>query len=181
MAHINLHNLEPGIRSLVLYRPETGKYLYDLVAVLLRGKSTLSTAERELIAAYVSERNNCNFCAKSHSAAAQFLYGEEAHLVADSITDPEKSAISEKMKTLLNIAGKVQINGKNVSQSDVESAKNAGANESEIHDTVLISATFSMFNRYVDGLDTFSPTDEKAYKKMGQMMVANNYGFPKTK
>lgn len=180
MAHINLNNLEPGIRSLALYRPDTGKYLYELVAVLLRGKSELNAAERELIAAFVSNLNNCTFCAKSHAAAAKCLYGDEAYIVDDVLDNLQQSSISEKLKALLNIAGKVQILGKKVSKSDIDVAKKAGATDSQIHDTVLISATFSMFNRYVEGLNTFTPMDDEAYIKMGEMMVTNNYSFPKT-
>ena len=74
MAHINVPEGVPGIRSLVMFRPETGQYLYELVQVLLRGPSPLTEAEREMIAAYVSSRNNCNFCMKSHAAAAPKLF-----------------------------------------------------------------------------------------------------------
>ena len=45
----------------------------------------------------------------------------------------------------------------------------------EIHDTVLIAAAFSMFNRYVDGLATFTPTDPVAYDQMGQRMAREGY------
>jgi hypothetical protein len=61
MAHIQVPEGIPGIRSLVMFRPETGKPLYELAQVLLRGESPLSEAERELIAAYVSHLNNCMF------------------------------------------------------------------------------------------------------------------------
>ncbi len=56
------------------------------------------------------------------------------------------------MKALLLIAGKVQTSGKSVTAEDIEAARKAGANDADIHDTVLIAASFSMFNRYVDGL-----------------------------
>ncbi len=71
MAHIQAPEGVPGIRSLVMFRPETGKPLYELAQILLRGESSLSEAERELIAAYVSSRNNCMFCMSSHAAAAR--------------------------------------------------------------------------------------------------------------
>jgi len=77
MAHIKTTEGVPGIRSLALFRPETGKPLYELVQVLLRGESSLSEAERELIAVYVSYRNDCMFCMKSHAAAARCLLGDE--------------------------------------------------------------------------------------------------------
>src|SRR6188472_2381490 len=67
MPHIDLKNDLPGIRSLATFRPETGRPLYELAQILLRGDSPLSEAERELIAAYVSSRNNTMFCVMSHA------------------------------------------------------------------------------------------------------------------
>jgi AhpD family alkylhydroperoxidase len=81
MAHINVEEGVPGIRSLALFRPETGKSLYELAQVLLRGPSPLSEAERELIATYVSYRNDCMFCWSSHAAASRCLYGDEKNIV----------------------------------------------------------------------------------------------------
>jgi len=179
MAHINVPEGVPGIRSLVMFRPETGKPLYDLAQVLLRGTSPLSEAERELIAAYVSHRNACGFCRDSHAAAARCLYGEDAGTVDAVLNDMERSGVSDKLKSLLNIAGKVQILGKEVSPEDVEKAREQGATDREIHDAVLIAATFSMFNRYVDGLASWTPEDPETYAAMGKRMAEKGYVAPK--
>ena len=179
MAHIKVDDAVPGIRSLVLFRPETGRPLYDLAEVLLRGPSSFTQAERELIAAYVSHRNSCMFCRNSHAAAARYSYGKEKSIVDEVMDDMEGSAISPKMKALLNIAGKVQINGKEVKPEDIERARALDATDREIHDTVLIAASFSMFNRYVDGLASLTPTDPKVYEEMGERMVESGYSFPK--
>jgi len=178
MAHIQVPEGVPGIRSLVMFRPETGKPLYELAQILLRGESSLSEAERELIAAYVSSRNNCMFCMSSHAAAARCLYGDEKNIVDEVLNDLHQANISNKMKALLNIAGKVQISGKEVTKEDVTAARKEGADDREIHDTVLIAATFSMFNRYVDGLASWTPTDPKVYDEMGVRM-AKGYVMPK--
>ena len=179
MAYIKVEEGIPGIRSLVLFRPETGKPLYDLAQVLLRGPSPLSEAERELIAAYVSYRNDCMFCMSSHAAAARCLYGEEKNIVDAVLTDMQQSNVSDKMKTLLNIAGKVQILGKEVTPEDINAARELGADDREIHDTVLIAAAFCMFNRYVDGLASFTPTDPAIYEEMGNRM-AKGYVLPQS-
>ena len=172
MAHINVPEGVPGIRSLVMFRPETGQYLYELAQVLLRGESTLSEAERELIATYVSSRNNCFFCMSSHAAAARCLYGEEEALIVDEVLlDVQEAPVSDKMKALLNIAGKVQISGKEVKPEDIADAAAGGATDREIHDAVLIAAAFCMFNRYVDGLASLTPADPEAYAEMGKRMV----------
>lgn len=177
MAHITVPEGVPGIRSLVMFRPETGKHLYDLAHVLLREPSPLTPAERELIAAYVSSRNNCGFCMKSHAAAARELYGEDRQIV-DCVIENDLTAVSEKMSALLTIAGKVQRSGKSVTPEDIQHAKENGAVDRDIHDTVLIAATFSMFNRYVDGLASLTPTDPKAYEEMGKRMTTIGYVLP---
>lgn len=179
MAHIKVEEGVPGIRSLVMFRPETGKPLYDLAQVLLREPSPLTEAERELIAAYVSYRNDCMFCMSSHAAAARCLYGDEKNIVDDVLKDMQRSNVTDKMKALLNIAGKVQVLGKEVKPVDIALARSFGADDREIHDTVLIAATFSMFNRYVDGLASFTPTDPVIYEEMGKRM-AKGYILPQS-
>ncbi|MBS1951061.1 MAG: hypothetical protein OJF59_002960 [Cytophagales bacterium] len=178
MAHIQVPEGVPGIRSLVMFRPETGQYLYELAQVLLRGESPLSEAERELIAAYVSSHNDCVFCMSSHAAAARYLFKDKKQLVDFVLTDYQSAPISNKLKALLNIAGKVQVNGKNVLPEDVEEARRQGAIDRDIHDTVLLAATFSMFNRYVDGLASFTPTDPQAYEEMGVRLGEKGYALP---
>jgi uncharacterized peroxidase-related enzyme len=178
MAHIQVPEGVPGIRSLVMFRPETGKPLYDLAQVLLRGESPLSEAERELIAAYVSSRNHTVFCTMSHAAASRSLYGDDKNIVDDVLNDMQQALISDKLKALLNIAGKVQILGKEVTEEDIAEARKHGAGDREIHDTVLIAATFSMYNRYVDGLASWTPTDPEAYAEMGKRMAEKGYVQP---
>jgi len=177
MAYIAVEEGVPGIRSLVQFRPETGKPLYQLAQVLLRDPSPLSEAERELIAAYVSGRNDCMFCMNSHAAAARCLYGYDKQIVDDLLKERKVELLTEKMKALLQIAGKVQESGKSVIQEDMDNARKAGADDRDIHDTVLIAACFSMFNRYVDGLNSYTPVGETAYEEMGKRMSEKGYQF----
>lgn len=179
MAHINVIEGVPGIRSLALFRPETAKYLYELAQVLLRGPSPLTEGERELIAAYVSHLNNCGFCMNSHAAAARCLLGTNGHLMDEVLNDSFEN-VSSKMKGLLEVARKVQILGTEVTQADIDNARNAGAGDDDIHDTVLIAATFSMFNRYVDGLNTLTPENKEEYAEMGKRLAEKGYAPPQT-
>jgi alkylhydroperoxidase/carboxymuconolactone decarboxylase family protein YurZ len=82
--------------------------------------------------------------------------------------DFQAAEISEKLKPLLVIAAKVQKGGKQVTAADVEAARAEGATDVEIHDTVLIAAAFCMYNRYVDGLDTWQPREEELYRERGR-------------
>lgn len=180
MAHIDLLNDMPGIRSLVMFRPDTGKHLYALAEVLLRGESPLSSAERELIAAYVSRRNDCVFCSCSHAAAARAHYGQEESVVDAVLSDLPTAPVSAKLKALLVIADKTRERGNLVMPEHISTARQEGATDRDIHDTVLIAASFSMFNRYVDGLNTLTPTDPATYTEMGKRMAAVGYVPPKS-
>lgn len=143
MAHIKLPEAVPGIRSLAMFRPETGRPLYDLAQVLLRGDSPISEADRELMAAYVSSRNHCMFCMNSHAAAARCLFSEEKNVVDQVLDNIDTAPITDKLRALLRIAGKVQLSGTEVLPEDISPARAFGASDREIHDTVLIAATFS--------------------------------------
>ena len=179
MAHISLEKDIFGIRSLVMYRPDTGKPLYELAQTLLREDSPMSQAERELIATYVSFLNECKFCTNSHAAAARYLYKDEAQTVGLALDNYQNAPISEKLKALLTIAGNVQKDARTVSEENVALARSFGATDRDIHDTVLIAATFCMFNRYVDGLATLTPTDDDTYTIMGERMGTLGYVLPK--
>lgn len=178
MPHINLKQGLPGIRGPMVFSPETTKPLCDLAKVLLTGPHTLTIAEREMIATYVSSQNDCYFCQLAHgSIVAQHLGGTPAQyeFVDAMKRDFESTTLSDKMKALLNIAGKVQQDGKQVTTADVDRARSAGATDKEIHDTVLIAAAFCMFNRYVDGLATWQPRDPEIYREIGQQTAKLGY------
>jgi uncharacterized peroxidase-related enzyme len=175
MAHIRLPEGLPGIRGPMTFRPETAKPMNELVDVLLRGPNTLSPGERELIATYVSAENDCRFCQTIHGAIAAHHLGGDEELVLNVKRDFEHARVSSKLKALLAIAGKVQVGGKNVRAEDVERARREGATDIEIHDTVLIAAVFSMFNRYVDGLATWAPDDPEFYRQRAALVATHGY------
>jgi uncharacterized peroxidase-related enzyme len=175
MPYIALPEGLPGIRGAMAFRPETARPLNELVEVLLRGPSTLSPGERELIATYVSSLNDCYYCQTIHGAiAAAHLNGDEA-LVKRVKADFEHADISQKLKALLVIAAKVQKGGKHVTADDIAHARSLGATDLEIHDTVLIAAAFCMYNRYVDGLGTTQPRDEALYRERGKAVAREGY------
>jgi uncharacterized peroxidase-related enzyme len=174
MPYIPLEDHLPGITGLLEYSKHTAAPIRELTQILLRGPSGLSEAERELIATVVSHRNQCTFCTTAHTAAADILLGEENTSAAVK-QDINTAPVSDKMKTLLTIAAEVQQGGKNVTTESVQKAKEAGATDIEIHDTVLIAALFCLYNRYVDGLSTVTPTDPSFYKGLGQRLKDHGY------
>ncbi|HEX5403418.1 MAG TPA: carboxymuconolactone decarboxylase family protein [Pseudonocardiaceae bacterium] len=178
MAHIDLGIDEqqfPGIRGPMRFRPETSKPLNELADVLLRQPNSLSPGERELIAAYVSGLNECNFCCGSHSAYAAAQLDAGMPLVDQVRSDLDSAPISAKLRALLRIAGAVRQDGRKVTTELVTAARDEGATDIEIHDTVLIAAAFCMYNRYVDGLGTLAPTDPADYMKSAPRIIEFGY------
>ena len=175
MPHIDLPPGLPGIRGLMAFRPETAEPLNRLADVLLHGPSTLSPGERELIATFVSARNECVYCSLIHGAVAAAHFDGDEPLVAAVQNDPDAAPLSAKLKSLLAIAAQVQQSGKAVSPEDVAHARASGATDLEIHDTVLIAAFFSMCNRYVDGLGTTAPASPEFYRERGQALAQHGY------
>jgi uncharacterized peroxidase-related enzyme len=178
MAHIQLPEGLFGIRSAMAFRPETAKPLNELVEVLLHGPNSLTPGERELIATYVSSENDCYYCQTIHGAIAAASLNDNEALVKKVKYDFQHAEISDKLKALLVIAGKVQKGGKHVTSEDVARAREAGATDIEIHDTVLIAAAFCMYNRYVDGLATWQPQDPSMYASMGEHLATHGYLTP---
>ena len=175
MPHIDLPAGLQGIRSAMAFRPETAKPLNELAEALLHAPNSLPQGDRELIATYVSYLNDCYFCQTVHGAIAAACLGEDHDLVERVKADFHAAAITDKLKALLVIAAKVQRGGKHVTKLDVDLAKRAGATDVEIHDTVLIAAAFCMFNRYVDGLDTWQPKEEALYRERGRKTAREGY------
>lgn len=179
MPHIELRSDLFGVTSLLDFRPETAGPLCELTQVLLRGPSTLTEMERELIATYVSVRNECTFCGSAHAAATCALPGGDRSTIDAIRADLATAAVSEKMRALLAIAGAVQRSGREVSPDHIETARRNGATDRELHDTVLIAALFSLYNRYVDGLATVAPTSPAFYAALGQRITTRGYTWPK--
>ena len=174
MPYIDLEPHLPGITGLLEYRKDSAMPIRGLTQFLLRGPNTLSEAERELIATIVSHRNECRFCTTAHTAAADMLLGETD--TCESVKkDPATASVSQKMKALLQMAALVQESGKNVTEESVIAAKQAGATDLEIHDTVLIAALFCLYNRYVDGLATAMPEKPEYFQTLAERLIHHGY------
>ncbi|MER7764838.1 carboxymuconolactone decarboxylase family protein [Streptomyces sp. NPDC097619] len=179
MPHIEIPEPIPGIRGLMAAKPASGLKLNELAEQLLRGPSPLTPGERELIAAYVSHRNGTRYCTGSHTAAAAHTNGGDYELVEAVKKDPETAPVDDRLRALLRIADKVLGDARTVGPEDVAAAREAGADDEAVHDTVLIAAAFCMFNRYVDGLGAIVPEDPAAFDAIGSHLAVRGYLAPR--
>ncbi len=145
--------------------------------VLMRNENALTRGERELIATYVSYLNNCFFCENAHGGVAKHYLACDIEFIQQVKKDFNATNLPDKLKALLTIAASVQKGGKHVTAEQIERAKLTGATDVEIHDTVLIAAAFSMFNRYTDGLDTWAPTDVNFYIDRAPEIAKKGYSI----
>jgi uncharacterized peroxidase-related enzyme len=175
VPHIALPEGLPGIRGLFAFRLAVAQPMSQLAQILLHDDNSLSRADRELIATYVSFLNDCRYCQTSHGAIAAHHLGGDEDLIRRVKSDFQHAPVSDKLKALLVIAAKVQTGGKSVQAEDIARARDLGATDLEIHDTVLIAAAFCMYNRYVDGLATWAPDDEEGYKSRAADVAVNGY------
>lgn len=180
MPHIEFEKGFPGILGPMRFSPQTAEPMNALANALMCSDEGLSRGERELIGTYVSSQNDCFFCQTIHGAiASAYLEDEDWSFVKSVKENFGETALSERMKALLSIAGSVQRGGKHVTPEQIARAREHGADDRQIHDTVLIAAAFCMFNRYVDGLATTAPTDPDVYRERAVNVMKNGYSAVK--
>jgi len=83
--------------------------------------------------------------------------------------------LQEGLPSIVGLLNFVQRGGKSVTSEDIARARQQSATDKEIHDTVLIAAAFCMYNRYVDGLATWAPTDPQMYRENGKRLTDDGY------
>ena len=176
MPYIALTNMQrPGIGGLLAFRPEPARPLLELAEVILRGPNTLTTGERELIVTLVSSLNGCEWSRRVHGAFASAQLSGGRSLVDQVCQDVDTAPVPEKLRPLLRLAAAVVRSGKAVTPDLVAAARQLGATDTEIHDTVLIAAAFCMFNRYVSGLGTVVPDDPAVYERLTGTLLSGGY------
>jgi uncharacterized peroxidase-related enzyme len=152
MAHIPLDESKPGMRSLLAYYPVIAGPLTGLMELMMRNDRGLKKGERELIATFVSGLNHCIPCESIHGAVACQLNAYSTDVMSEIKSNHHQAPVSNRLKSILDLAARVVQGGNEVSVDQVDSLKAQGCSNQEIHDTVLIAAMFCMFNRYLDGL-----------------------------
>jgi uncharacterized peroxidase-related enzyme len=128
-----------------IYRP-----LAEFSEQLLRGPSSLTPGERELIAAYVSGLNACRFCLGAHTAMAA-AFGVEAGLLDQLINDIDTAAVDEKFKPLLRLARRITLEPTRLMQADADAVFAAGWDDKAYRDTVAVAGFLNMMNRLAEG------------------------------
>jgi len=161
---------EAGLLQIFQAFPETARPLLEYHEVLLRGESPFSAAERELIAAYVSGLNNCNYCRAVHSQTAVAL-GIDADAISEILSGSGLEHVDQRMRPVLAFVRKLTLSPGAVTAADVDAIFVAGWDDRALHNTVAICALFNLMNRLVNGLGVEA---SDAYIKMAARRLAQN-------
>jgi len=161
------------IWHLFAFRPEMTAHLAKFTHALMHEPSPLSSGLRELIAAYTSYLNDCEFCAKSHAAIAAELLGNE-EFVWSVLRDLETSPLPENEKALLRFAAKLTKNLLAIAAEDVERLREAGWADDAIFYALTVCAIFNFYNRWVTASGVHAVSHE-GHRCRAKAMAQNGY------
>jgi uncharacterized peroxidase-related enzyme len=169
-----LRSLKPDVGLLQIFQafPEATHPLLEYQEVLLRGESPFSTGERELIAAFVSGLNDCDYCRAVHSRTAVAL-GIGADLVANMLSNLEDEPVDGRMRPVLAFVRKLTLSPGKITGADVEAIYAAGWNDRALHDAAAICGLFNLMNRLVNGLGV--EASEGSMKLAAQGLAKDGY------
>jgi uncharacterized peroxidase-related enzyme len=161
------------IWNLLAFRPKAAKHLARFSHEIMHEDAPISKAMRELIAAYTSSLNRCEFCMKAHAAVAVHLFGDEA-LVWDAIRDLENSALPEKDKAMLRFVRKVTLDSASIDSADVATLHGKGWDDTSIYYAIAACGLFNFYNRFVSA-NGVRPVSDEAFRRLGARMAQTGY------
>jgi uncharacterized peroxidase-related enzyme len=161
------------IWNLLAFRPKAAYHLARFSHEIMHEDAPISSAMRELIAAYTSSLNHCEFCLKAHAAVAGHLLADEA-LVWSVIRDLEASALAEKDKAILRFTRKLTLNSGAISETDISLLQAVGWDDTSIYYAIAACGLFNFYNRFVSG-NGVRPVSDEAFRRFGARMAEKGY------
>ena len=161
------------IWNLFAFRPEVTSHLASFTEGVMRSPAPISGGLRELIAAYTSWTNDCQFCWRSHAAVAAEMLGSE-ELVRSVLTDLESSPLPESEKALVRFARKMTKDLPEMREEDVAQLRGLGWNDEAIYYTILVVSLFNFYNRWITASGVH-PVSEEAHRLHGKRLALSGY------
>lgn len=161
------------IWHLFAFRPEVTAPLASFTEQVMRSPAPISGALRELIAAYTSWTNQCEFCWRSHAAVAAEMLGSE-ELVTSVLNDLESSLLPDAEKALMRFARKVTLDLPVMREDDIEELRGMGWSDEAIYYTILVVGLFNFYNRWVT-TSGVHPVSDEVHRMHGKRLALSGY------
>ncbi len=161
------------IWHLLAFDPEAAHPLAALSQVLMHNEAPLSAGLRELIAAYTSSLNQCEFCMMAHAAVAVKLLGDE-ELVWGVMRNLEASKLGEKEKALLRFVRTITLAPALITAADTAALNAAGWDDAAIFYAISACALFNFYNRWVMASGVH-PVSDAACERLASRMAVSGY------
>lgn len=153
--------------------PDAGVALMQVHEAIMRGPSPLSAGERELIAAYVSGLNACQYCHGVHTETAKAFDDIDSEAVDRMFDDLDVAGFSERIKVLLRFARKLTEAPASIDDADTRAVYDAGWDELALHHTVMVVCCFNFMNRLLEGHGVHG--NQALFEQRGPML--KKYGY----
>jgi uncharacterized peroxidase-related enzyme len=161
------------IWHLLAFQPEAARNLIGFSQIVMHDPAPISPGLRELIAAYTSSLNQCEFCMKAHTAVAAHIYQDD-DLVTSVLRDPEASPLDEKEKSLLRFVRKVTFAPAAITPADTQRLREFGSEDAAIFCAITACALFNFYNRWVSASGV-RPVSDEAFRRLAAPMAENGY------
>ena len=159
--------------KLVKYRPDFyGTPMSEVTQDAMRGPSSWSVGDRELMAAFVAKTNQCEFCTKAHTAVADLAYGNGKNASA-LLCDLDIARIDEPLRATLLMLGKLTREYA-VNADDMRAVIAAGASRQQIEDALAVCFSFNVIGRLADAFG-FSVPSPEAFGAGAKYLLARGY------
>jgi uncharacterized peroxidase-related enzyme len=163
----------PEALKVVAYRPEFyGTHMKKITHEAMRGPSTWSVADRELMAAFVSTVNESPYCMKAHTAVSSRAYGDETKVRA-VLSNLDGAPIAEPLRATLKMLRKLTLEH-NVGVDDMREALSAGASPEQIEDALAVAFAFNATNRLADAFG-FAIPGPQAFEAGAKFLLSHGY------
>jgi uncharacterized peroxidase-related enzyme len=163
----------PDAAKLVFYRSDFyGKPMKEFTHEAMRGPSGWSVGDRELMAAFVSKMNECQFCIGAHTAVAAGAYNNRAKVSA-VLSDLETAPIKEPLRATLRMLRKLTLNHV-VDADDMRAVLAAGVSRQQIEDALAVCLAFNITDRLADAFE-FAVLDPKAFEAGAKYLLKRGY------
>ncbi|MGH9193519.1 MAG: carboxymuconolactone decarboxylase family protein [Acidimicrobiales bacterium] len=128
-----------------------GRPLIEFHEALLRGESPFTVPQREMMAAFVSGINACEYCYGAHTASSK-QFGVPEQLIVDLVANIDATEVEAEIKPVLHYLRKLTLTPTKLTQADADAVFAAGWDERALYDAVLVGCLYNFMNRYTDGL-----------------------------